>query len=125
MSTSQIGFTMSFPTGQSFASLQYTPVAINSSGQIVSATAAYNIIGIIQDTPDNSTDTVGGVTIFGKTRAVLSGTVTVGEQLQVGTSGTSLVALSSGIAVATALEAGASGDTVAVLLTPNNGAYAA
>jgi hypothetical protein len=123
MSTAQVGFCISVPTGQSFTSLQYTPVVINTSADAVQATAAKNIVGIIQNTPDNSTDSVANVAIIGKTRAVLGGTVTVGEQLQVGSGGTGLVAFSSGVAVALALEAGASGDTVTVLLLPNNGLY--
>lgn len=124
MSTSQANFNISQPTGQSFASLQYTPVKINSSGQVVSAsTSAANIVGIIQNTPDNSTDTVANVMVTGKSRALLGGTVTVGEQLQVASSGQSLIAIASGTAVAIALEAGGSGDTVEVLLTLGNGSY--
>jgi hypothetical protein len=122
MSTSQIFQQISMPTGQSFATAQYTAVSMNTSGDAVSATSAENMIGIIQNTPDNSTDTAATIAISGKTRALLGGTVTVGEQLQVGSSG-ALVAFSSGVAVALAMEAGASGDTVEVLLTIGNGAY--
>lgn len=123
MSLSQAGFSISVPTGQSFASLQYTPVQINSSGVLVSADSAANIHGIIQDNPDNSTTTVGNVMIVGLSRAVLKGSVSVGQQLQVHSSGQGLVTLDGGTAVAFAMEAGASGDTVQVLLTIANGSY--
>jgi hypothetical protein len=126
MSTSQIFQTISVPTGQSFATAQYTAVVINTSGLAVSATSAYNCVGIIQNTPDNSTDTAATVAIAGKTRALIgTGGVTVGEQVQVGTSGVLVAQSGEGIAVGVALEAGASGDTVEILLTISNGAYAA
>lgn len=113
--------TVSFPTGASFASKQYCAASVNSSGQAIVATSGKNMVGVVQNTPDNSTDLTAAVGLFGKTKVTLGGTVTVGEQLQIGSNGT-FVVLSSGTAVAIALEAGGSGDIVTALIQPNNGA---
>jgi hypothetical protein len=122
MSVSLIFNSISLPTTTDFSELQYTAVSINSSGDAIGATSAVNCLGIIQNTPDGSTDTAASIAVSGISRAVLGGTVTVGEQLQVGSNG-ALVVLDGGTAVALALQAGASGDTVSVYLTIANGAY--
>lgn len=113
--------TISLPTGASFASKQYYAASVNSSGQAILATAAKNMIGVIQNTPDNSSDLTATLAVSGITKMAISGSITCGAQVQIASGGTGVV-LSSGTAIGVALETGASGDIISVLIQPNNGA---
>lgn len=115
MSVSKLFETISLPTVTDLHAKQYYAVAMDTSGNAVLATAAKNIAGILQNTPDGSTDTCATVGVRGKTRAAITDTIAIGAPLEVASGGT-LVNHASGTIVAIANEAGATGNVIAVTL---------
>jgi hypothetical protein len=76
--------------------------------------AGYPIIGILQNNPTKNDS--ADIWVEGLSKAVLSGTVSVGQILKVDTNGKFLVATSATFGVAKALSNGSSGDIIAVWL---------
>lgn len=120
MSTSLIFNTISLPTTTNLSAKQYYCVSMDTNGNAVLATAAKNIWGILQNTPDGSTDTSATIAVAGLSRAAITDTIAVGAPLEV-TSGGTLVNHASGTVVAIAMQAGATGQVIEVRLLPNNG----
>ena len=123
MATDSILQCISVPTatGTNLSASQYCGVTINSSGQAVLATAAKNMDGIVQT--NGTGGMVAEVAIFGKSKAIASGNVAVGDLLQIATGG-KFVATSGGTVVAKALSAGADGNVISVLILKSNAVYA-
>lgn len=115
MSTYQIFEQVTLPTTTDLHAKQYYAVAMDSNGAAVIATAAKNIAGILQNTPDGSTDTAASVAVRGKSRAAITDTISIGAPLEVASGGT-LVNHSSGTVVAIATEAGSTGQVISVTL---------
>jgi hypothetical protein len=101
--------------GADLSALQYTFVAANSSGKVVSATAGGDVLGVLQNTP--TSDGAAQVLTSGVSKVKCSGTVTAGLAVKVAASTFGAVnASTSGKGVGIALESGTSGQIVAVLL---------
>lgn len=118
--TSQNLVTITLPTATNLSAKQYYAASVDSSGNAILATAAKNCIGILQNTPDGSTDTSAAIAVAGKMKAAITDTIAIGAPLEIASGGT-LVNHASGVVVAFALEAGATGNVISVLFTPNNG----
>jgi hypothetical protein len=110
----------SAPASTDLSGNQYCAVIFDTSANIALATSAKNMDGILQDNPTSGD--AGYVAVNGIAKGLLGGSVTTGEQVQVGTSG-AFVAFSSGVAVGKALSGGASGNIISILLYKGNGLY--
>jgi hypothetical protein len=110
------GFTVgTLLAGADLSAKQYTFVVANSSSQVVSATAAGDVLGVLQNAP------VAGAAaqvMTGGVSKVLVGTggVTAGHAVQVAATSFGAVNASTGKGVGIALETGVAGQIVAVLL---------
>lgn len=100
--------TLSVPVSQSFASLQFTFVQINSSGQLIPPSGAGVICdGVIQD--DNSTTGLTSEVAYGGVSKVVSGAaVALGDLVMTDSSGRAVTATSSNHILGRALQGNAS-----------------
>ena len=98
-------------------SAQYTAVDVTAAGVVNAATAAEEIVGILQNAPDSGE--AAEVMVTGISKATAGGAIAVGAMCEVGTGG-KLVTISAGIPVAKCLEAAsADGDLFTILIVPN------
>lgn len=117
--------TVSLPVNQSFASLQFTFVAVNSSGNLIPPSGAgVYCDGVIQDDNPNSGIVASSVGIFGISKVVSAGTVTAGDLVMTDSSGRAVTATSSNHILGRALagNGGVTGVIIPVLL--NKGGHA-
>lgn len=121
MATEAILQSITAPAAADLSAKQYYAITIDTNGNAAIATAAKNCDGFLQNNPKQGQ--AANVAIFGKTKAVISATVAIGDLLEIGSTGT-LVEHATGTVVAKALEAGASGNTITVLMLKSNALYA-
>lgn len=101
------------------SALQYTTVDVTAAGQVNAATAAGEIVGILQNKP--TAGQTAEVMVSGVSKAIAGGAIAVGDMCEVATGGSKLVTVSTGIPVAKALTAAAAdGDIFTVLLYGSN-----
>ena len=113
--------TVSVPVGQSFASLQFTFVQINSSGQLVAPSGAGVLCdGVIQDDNPNtsSLNEASPIAISGISKVVSGAAVTEGDLVMTDSSGRAVTATSSNHILGRALQGNGSvaGIIIPVLL---------
>jgi len=123
------GFSFSLPANIDMsveATYQFTPVTavaatgagINTPTAIAPVAATGDpMLGILQNNPQLAE--AGTIVVDGISKALLGGTVAIGDLLMATPSGGLQVATSGKYAVAQALEAGDSGNLIAVLLIRN------
>lgn len=100
------------------SALQYTAVDVTAAGAVNSATAAQEIVGILQNDPTSGQS--AEVMVSGISKVVAGGAISAGAMCEVGAGG-KLVTIAAGVAVAKALTAAAGdGDLITVLLYSSN-----
>lgn len=112
-------FTFSAPVSQSFASLQFTFVAINSSGNAVPPSGAGVFCdGVIQDDNPNTGVAASAIGYAGVSKVVSAGTVTAGDLVMTDSSGRAVTATSTNHILGRALagNGGSAGAIISVLL---------
>ena len=113
---------ITIPAGADLSSNQFCTVFIDTDGTAKLAADGKNADGILQNNPKQ--DQAAAVAVFGISKAKIGDTVTVGQLLEMGTSGR-LEPYNDGPVVAKALEAGAVNNIITVLLFPGARAYTA
>jgi len=106
---------ITIPAGADLSSNQFCTVFIDTDGTAKLAADGKNADGILQNNPKQ--DQAAAVAVFGISKAKIGDTVTVGEMLEMGTSGT-LVPYNDAVVIGKALEAGAVNNIISVLLFP-------
>lgn len=110
------------PTFQFTGVCVYTALSTEGAGVggaalIPPASTSSPIIGVLQNNPNQGE--AGQVVIQGVTKAVLGGSVSIGDLLMSTAAGKFVRATSTNYAVAVALETGVNGDIAAILLQRN------
>lgn len=110
----------SAPAGADLRTFQYKAVKLNSSGQVVAATAATDvIIGVLDNTPN--TGELASVWVrssHGTFKIVLGGTVAVGDAVTANASSLGITTTTAGNQIiGYAVQAGVSGDIIEVMPT--------
>jgi len=92
MATKVPGLVVSFVAGADLRNYQYAPVSLDSNGRVVLPSANARCIGILQNKPN--TGQAASVMLYGISKAVASGAISVGSPVvaaangQVATAGT-------------------------------------
>lgn len=109
-------FSITLEAGADLSSKQYTFVAVNSSGQVISPASQGNkCIGVVMNAPASGEQAV--VQVSGVALVKCGATITTGAEVEALTSGQATT-LASGKSAGVVIEAGTntSGDIVSVLL---------
>lgn len=110
------GFRISLQAGADLQLYQYHVVDIDSNGDIDVSASGENVVGILQDTPDDNQ--IGCVMVNGVSFCKYGGEVAIGDSLTP-SDGKLVKTTSTGdVVVGKALCAGGDGDRGSVLLTP-------
>lgn len=114
MATTQITDLEAFPAGADLSTNQFCAVKFNGAASLVLAGAGEDILGILEDKPKLGQS--GTVSLAGRPKAKLGGTVVAGAYLAVDGSAHLVTAASGNFIVAKAMEAGASGEIIQIKL---------
>lgn len=107
---------ISVPANADLSTSQYRFVKLNSSGNIVAATAAGAADGVLQNKP-NAAGVAGAVAIAGVSQVEASAAITAGDDVAVATGGKAATATSGDIVVGRAMQsASGDGSIIAVLI---------
>jgi hypothetical protein len=77
MATKVPGLVVSFIAGADLRDYQYAPVSLDANGRVVLASANSRCIGILQNKPNSGQ--AASVMLYGITKAIASGAITVGS----------------------------------------------
>jgi len=125
---SNTGQDFTFQAGSDLSTKQYYFVALNGSTQLAVAGANVSVLGVLQDKPA-AAGRGGQVRIFGITKVIAGGTITVNDKVASDASGKAVKATAASVSAGTpeplagsytvgiALASASAGDYVSVLLT--------
>lgn len=101
--------------GADLSGSQYYIVKTGSTArQVVLASAATSMLGVLQNKPN--VDEVAEVAVMGTAKVIAGGTISYGDNVTVNASGKAITRTTENYILGTALEAGADGSIIEVLL---------
>lgn len=111
--------TVTYPANADLSAHQFKAVDVNSSGNIVLASAAgQRVIGVLQNKP-NAAGQSAGVAVSGVTKMIASAAITAGALVTTTNAGLAVTAATTNFILGRAMTAaGAANDVIEVLLMP-------
>jgi len=125
---SNVGVDFTFQAGSDLSTHQFQFVVMNGSTQLAVAGANVSVLGVLQDKPA-AAGRGGQVRIFGITKVIAGGTITVNDKVASDSAGKAVKATAASVSAGTpeplagsytvgiALASASAGDYVSVLLT--------